>query len=201
LDNWIYWTRLGTASNYSATTNLHTLQITTAPAKPFSACCVLISRSLAVASNSGDSPVSCAHVVPSTDSRSELPARYSSSLYSPGKDRTENVSFIIACFLVAGETTCPQSCSLATAVVLPPVYTAVTWQWVYMTQYFNFCCNKARNESTESVNFPASLSFFLIQFSQDTLFFTVETVLTADVEHQNVSFLHTLRSKSAMSLI
>jgi hypothetical protein len=30
---------------------------------------------------------------------------------------------------------CPQSCSLAKAVVLSPVYTAVTWQWVYISQY------------------------------------------------------------------
>jgi hypothetical protein len=61
---------------------------------------------------------------------------YWSSLYSPGMDHTENVSFIIACSLVAGET-CPQSCSLATALVLSPVYTAVTCQWVYIPQVFS----------------------------------------------------------------
>jgi hypothetical protein len=49
-------------------------------------------------------------------------------------DHTEYVSSIIVCSLVAGET-CPQSWSLATAVLLSPVYTAVTWQWVYMPQY------------------------------------------------------------------
>jgi hypothetical protein len=49
--------------------------------------------------------------------------------------RTENVSSIISRSLVAGETTCPQSCSLATDAVLSPVYMAVTWQWVYMSQY------------------------------------------------------------------
>jgi hypothetical protein len=38
------------------------------------------------------------------------------------------------CTLVSKET-CPQSCSLATAVVLLPVYTAVTGQWIYMSQY------------------------------------------------------------------
>jgi hypothetical protein len=37
--------------------------------------------------------------------RSRLP------LYSPGKNRTGNISSIITCSLVAGET-CPQSCSL-----------------------------------------------------------------------------------------
>jgi hypothetical protein len=35
------------------------------------------------------------------------------------------------CSLVAGETTCPQSCSLATAIELSSVYTAVTWQLVW----------------------------------------------------------------------
>jgi hypothetical protein len=53
-----------------------------------------------------------------------------------GQHSTENVSSIIACSLVAGATTCPQRCSLATAVVLSPVYIAVTWQWVYMSQYY-----------------------------------------------------------------
>jgi hypothetical protein len=47
-------TRLGTILNYSATANLNTLQITTAPAKPFPACCALTSRSLATAHNCGD---------------------------------------------------------------------------------------------------------------------------------------------------
>jgi hypothetical protein len=57
-----------------------------------------------------------------------------SSLYSFGRDGTENTASIIPCSLVAAET-CPQSCSLAMAVILSPDYTAVTWQWVYMPQY------------------------------------------------------------------
>jgi hypothetical protein len=57
------------------------------------------------------------------------------SLYSPGMDLTENVSSIIACTHIAGETTCPQSCSLVTAIVVSPVYTAVTWQWVCIQYY------------------------------------------------------------------
>jgi hypothetical protein len=36
--------------------------------------------------------------------------------------------------------TCPQSCSLATAVVLLPVYAAVSWQWVYMLYYVDEVC-------------------------------------------------------------
>jgi hypothetical protein len=50
-------------------------------------------------------------------------------LYSPGTDLTENASYIIAYTLVTEET---QICSIATAVILPPVYTAVTWQWACM---------------------------------------------------------------------
>jgi hypothetical protein len=39
----------------------------------------------------------------------------------PGTDRTENIFSIIACSVVTGATTCPQSCFLASAVVLWPV--------------------------------------------------------------------------------
>jgi hypothetical protein len=49
--------------------------------------------------------------------------------------RTENTASIIAYSLVAKETPYPQSCSLATAVVLSLVYAAVTWQRFYMSQY------------------------------------------------------------------
>jgi hypothetical protein len=45
-------------------------------------------------------------------------------------DQTKNISSIV-CSLIAGETVCPQSCSLAMAIVLSPV----TWQWVYISQY------------------------------------------------------------------
>jgi hypothetical protein len=47
-----------TTSNYSAIANLHSLKITTAPAKPFPTYYVFNSHSLATASNSGDSLVS-----------------------------------------------------------------------------------------------------------------------------------------------
>jgi hypothetical protein len=52
------YTPLGTTGSYRAIANLHTLQFTTAPAKPFPACCVLTSRSLATASNRGHSSAS-----------------------------------------------------------------------------------------------------------------------------------------------
>jgi hypothetical protein len=54
----------GTTHNYGGTTILHNLQITTAPTKPFSACCVSTSRSLATASISGDSSASSAPFLP-----------------------------------------------------------------------------------------------------------------------------------------
>jgi hypothetical protein len=63
MDWWIgfidhLYPRLGTTSNYGATAELHNSQITIAPAKPFPACCSFTSRSLATASNSGDSSAS-----------------------------------------------------------------------------------------------------------------------------------------------
>jgi hypothetical protein len=54
----------------------------------------------------------------------------------PDTDCTENVFSIIACSLVARETKCPQRCSLATAVVLSPVHTSVTWKWVSTSPYY-----------------------------------------------------------------
>jgi hypothetical protein len=56
-------TPLGTTSYYSATADLHTSQFTTAPAKPFPACCVLTCRSLVTASNSGGSSASRAQIL------------------------------------------------------------------------------------------------------------------------------------------
>jgi hypothetical protein len=59
----------------------------------------------------------------------------------------------IAYFPFAGEKTCPQSCSSATAVVLSPVYIAVIWQRVYISQYAQlryivcilvWCCSNSR---------------------------------------------------------
>jgi hypothetical protein len=47
---------------------------------------------------------------------------YLSSLYNPNTDRIGNISSIIAWSFVAGET-CPQSCSLATVVVLCGLFT------------------------------------------------------------------------------
>jgi hypothetical protein len=59
------FTTLGTTSNYSATANLYTLQITAAPDKLLPACCVLTSLFLATASNSGYYSASRAQALPS----------------------------------------------------------------------------------------------------------------------------------------
>jgi hypothetical protein len=57
--------RLGTTSNYSATTNINNSQIIAAYSKPFPACCIFTGCSLAAASNSGDSLASRAQVLSS----------------------------------------------------------------------------------------------------------------------------------------
>jgi hypothetical protein len=57
------------------------------------------------------------------------------SSFSYDMDLTENVSSITACLLFAGETTCLQSCSIATDVILSSICTAANWQWLYMSQY------------------------------------------------------------------
>jgi hypothetical protein len=57
------YTPLGTTSDYRAIANFHILKITITPAAPFPVCCVFNSRSIATASNNGDSSASRAHVV------------------------------------------------------------------------------------------------------------------------------------------
>jgi hypothetical protein len=63
------WTEFGLVkgftSNYSSTANLHTIQLTIAPAKLFSSLLCLHSRSLTTASNSGDSSASRAQILAS----------------------------------------------------------------------------------------------------------------------------------------
>jgi hypothetical protein len=59
------YTPVGITSNYSAIANLHTLQITIAPAKSFYSLSVFISSSLATASNSGDTSASRAQILSS----------------------------------------------------------------------------------------------------------------------------------------
>jgi hypothetical protein len=78
------YTRLGTTSNYSTIAELHNSQITTAPAKPFPACYAFTSRSLATASNSGDSSASRAHIL-----SLQPPVQNSTVLVISGMDHTK----------------------------------------------------------------------------------------------------------------
>jgi hypothetical protein len=64
-------TRPGITSNYSATANLHNSQVTTAPTKPFPACCVFILLTVEILKLPGPSFVDCP---------SELPVSYSLNL-------------------------------------------------------------------------------------------------------------------------
>jgi hypothetical protein len=80
-----FYTPLLTTSNYSAVANPQTLQTTTAPAKSFPDCCVLTSRSLATASNSGDSSASRAQVLlsqPPVQNSCQLSSRLQRHLFS-----------------------------------------------------------------------------------------------------------------------
>jgi hypothetical protein len=78
-----FTTRIGTARNYSAISNLHTSQITTVHDKSFLACCVFTSRYLVMASNSGDSSTSRAQV----NSEWRLPSYYLFSSHTPLQKR------------------------------------------------------------------------------------------------------------------
>jgi hypothetical protein len=75
------YTPPGITSNYSSVANLRTLQITTAPAKPFPASCIFNDRSLATASNSEDFSASrCQVLYIFTASRAELNSRVTTQL-------------------------------------------------------------------------------------------------------------------------
>jgi hypothetical protein len=64
-----------------------------------------------------------------TSPRYMAPARISQKIYFPS----------LRVISLSGKTTCPQNCTLAMTVLLSPVYTAVTWQWIYMLRYVE--CN------------------------------------------------------------
>jgi hypothetical protein len=72
------YTPLGTASNYSATADLHNLQINTVHAKHFPAYCFFTRRFLATAFNSGDASVSRSQVL-----LSQPPLQSSTELIAP----------------------------------------------------------------------------------------------------------------------
>jgi hypothetical protein len=109
IDDSIYWplTHSRLVSNYSATANLHNLQITTATAKTFSAFCVFTSRSLATASNSADSLASRAQVPSSQttvqNSHSCPNCLCYNILAQTNKIPASNNTLIVACVFVPRE--------------------------------------------------------------------------------------------------
>jgi hypothetical protein len=146
------YTPLGTTSNYSIIANLHTLQITAAPSKPFPACCVATSRYLITASNSGDSSASslgsschsrpCRTLVnwtiapslPSLIFRAQLNCHPSTNWIAPilffittlhGPHR-KHLSSNVACMFVSSGTCLPSRCK-ETAVCLFAYCTATVY--------------------------------------------------------------------------
>jgi hypothetical protein len=58
---------------------------------------------------------------------------------------------------------CLQSCSLATVLVLSPVYTTVTWQWVYMSQYNSHSKQQILPWTSITVSFLAETEWILCE--------------------------------------
>jgi hypothetical protein len=105
------YTQLISTTNYSATADLHNSQITTAPVKPFTTCCVFTSRSLVITTcNSGDSSASALKSSSnggSLQTDSFLPTfSYRTDLVAPAAflitsrvAHEDNTPFILACCL------------------------------------------------------------------------------------------------------
>jgi hypothetical protein len=122
----IYWLLIHrTTSNYSATASLHNSQITTAPAKPFLACCVFTSCSLATASNSGDSSASRSQVLASQTpiqnwlGRPNCPPYNSLTRTTQTHPVSNSTSVVARWFFAAG--TCLLSRCPETALVYLPI--------------------------------------------------------------------------------
>jgi hypothetical protein len=99
IGEWIY----GPLTSILHDSNLHNSPITTAPAKPFPACCVFTSRSLATASNSVDSSASRAQVLSSRSPvQNWLSSNFVPCLYHLGTDHIENTALLLlrSCLLL-----------------------------------------------------------------------------------------------------
>jgi hypothetical protein len=95
------------------------IQITTAFTKPFPACCVFTSRSLARASNSGDSSASCAQVL-SSQTTIQNSLGHSSCLQDNHVENTiSNSTSVVQRFVAVG--TCLPSHCLETSLVYSPI--------------------------------------------------------------------------------
>jgi hypothetical protein len=112
------YTQLGITINYRATADLHNLQITTAPAKPFLVY-VFTSRSLTTDSNSGDSSASRRQVLSSEPplQNSLKSDNFIPCLYHLGTDHccSPTVALLRICCL-ASEKCLPSRCPETVAV-------------------------------------------------------------------------------------
>jgi hypothetical protein len=108
---WIYWplfnTRLVTTINYRAITNFHTLQITRAQAKFFSACSVFTSSCLVTAYSSASGLKSSLNgrSLP-TAIKSSLRLPYNSSARTTAENTVSNSTSTVALGLLPRETVC-----------------------------------------------------------------------------------------------
>jgi hypothetical protein len=118
------YTRLGTTCNYSATANLHTLQNTVANTKSSPTCSVFNSRSLATASNNGDSSASRSQILLSQrllQSSTPNPQRtgfvfFITPLRGPHR---KHRPFIVTCVFVAAGTCLSSRCSEMVVLYFP----------------------------------------------------------------------------------
>jgi hypothetical protein len=135
IGNWICWTlTLVTSNNYDSLTELHTPKITVSTAHLKSS--VFTGRCLVVESNGGRCYTSGFLNCPWSQllafhfSPLELSTDWTNWTISPRKiavtQIAQKMSLPLLLVLIARETSCLQSCSLAVAVVLSPV--SLAWQ-------------------------------------------------------------------------
>jgi hypothetical protein len=139
IGNWIYWTlTLATTNNYDSLTELHTPNdhCNYSTQNIFS---VFTSRCLLAASKV-DVPLPLGSLsyqlltCHNCSSQLTQPWAYSPRYIAPPRTAQKTSVPLLRVLSLPGKQR-PQSCSLATAALLSPVYIAVTWQWVYMPQY------------------------------------------------------------------
>jgi hypothetical protein len=107
----------------SAVAILHTSPITTPPAKTFSACCVFTSRSLATASNSGDSSASLVQVL-----SSQIPVQ-NSTLNRQPTTNCQAGGYFTPTFLYSFHRLSPDNCQLDYSTISSqlPLQSSTDW--------------------------------------------------------------------------
>jgi hypothetical protein len=106
-------------------------------------------------------------------------------LHRPDTGRTAIFSPIIAGSLISGEMF-PQSCSLATAAVLLPVYTAVTWQQVSVSKYNISIFRSLFNLRNGGDNFHRNFGFLPIiqHHNRDNSIFLLHSISRYDCKYK-----------------